>query len=522
MRLNDKEAMASFAATAAFKRTSQRWLALLQRSDSRLFMRLSSGVFWVFVGNLVWKLCTALSTIYIARILGRTGFGQLGMVLSTSRLFSVFASLRLGTMATKYVAQYRMVQPAKALRILDLTLYLAFVTCAVFALACVIVAPFLAQYSLQTPDLTLPLMIGGGLVFFLIYGNVLQHALAGFEAFRYIAYANIARGVLTCALCLPLAIWAGLIGVVWGYVLVAALCLGLVGWCLNRQRATLTVAIEVADVPAAPDADSECQVLWQYAAPGVLSGVVVAATMWYGRFLLTDGPDGFAQLGVFNAADQWRASVLFFPSVLTRVFLPILSESFGQHSQTDFVRKGTLSLQTVCMTAFPVAALVMALSESLVGMFGSDFQAAADVLPILMLSVFFHCLNQSVRQIYDSSGKRWVNLGMYVIWSLCYLSGSIYLVQLMGILGFAIAIVFADICLFTIQILYVEIAIAKSIFWNVKKIFLLSLISMIIILTCKMIFRAEISFLISILCIMLTVIYFINCFFPVSLYKKIL
>lgn len=351
----------------------------------------------------------------------------------------------------------------------------------------------------------------GGLVFFLIYGNVLQHALAGFEAFREIACVNIARGVLTCGLCLPLAIWAGLLGVVWGYVLVAALCLGLVGWFLKTRRTALSVAIEPMSEPAAAATGHERDVLWQFAAPGVLSGFVMVATMWYGRLLLTDAPDGFAQLGVFNAADQWRASVLFLPSVLTRVFLPILSESFGQHSQTDFVRKSSLSLQAVCMTAFPVAALVMALAEPLVGMFGRDYQAAADILPILMLSVFFHCLNQSVRQVYDSSGKRWINLGMYVIWSLCYLTGSTYLVQEMGPLGFAIAIVLADILLFAIQMTYAEMAIVRSVFGKIKNVFLISLINMMLILICKMTFEVGISFLISLSCIVLTCLYFMSC-----------
>ncbi len=304
--------MTSFSVTA-LKRVSTSWRTFLYRTDSRLFNRLSSGVFWMMVGNLSWKLCTALSMIYIARILGRTGFGQLGMVQSTAGLFSVFASLRLGTMATKYVAQYRESEPAKALRILDLTLYLGFATCAVFAIACVIAAPFLAKYRLQSPELTAPLMVGGALVFFLIYGNVLQHALAGFEAFREIACVSIARGVLTCALCLPLVIWGGLMGVVWGYVIVAMMCLGLVAWFLKAKRGVLLAAAETMLTRTGSAADNERHVLWQFAAPGVLSGFLVVATMWYGRLLLTDTPNGFAQLGVFNAADQWRASVLFLP-----------------------------------------------------------------------------------------------------------------------------------------------------------------------------------------------------------------
>jgi O-antigen/teichoic acid export membrane protein len=87
--------------------------------------RTTRGTFWSIAGaGVAQGLALGVSMIG-ARVLGREGFGELGIVTSTVGMFGVFAGLRLGTTATKYVAELRVTDPGRASKILSLSLWTA-------------------------------------------------------------------------------------------------------------------------------------------------------------------------------------------------------------------------------------------------------------------------------------------------------------------------------------------------------------------------------------------------------------
>ncbi|MCA9186974.1 MAG: oligosaccharide flippase family protein [Planctomycetales bacterium] len=425
---------------------------------TRLRDRVLRGVFWTIVGNAAWRACSAVSTIFVARILGVAAFGELGMIQSTTQMFSVFAAMRMGTTTTKYVAEYRRTDPHRAERLLRFTLKLGMATCFIFSLACFISSPWIAQYQLQRPELTLPLAIGSLLVLFLIYGNIQQHALVGFEAFQEIARVNAWRGALTPLLCIPLAYACGLPGALVGLIGVAIGTMVISRVYLNRQRRL--AGFPTTAIPA--DRGELWDVFAGFALPGLLMGALVAAVLWYGRTILLLADDGATKLGIFSAADQWRTSVIFFPSALSRVFLPILSESYGAREKDAFVRTSSINLLAGCLSTWPVALLVILLSYPLILLFGEQHLDAAAVLPVLMVSVFFHCMNQSLRQIYDGAGRRWLALVLYILWAAVYVGGAYYFIPRHGALGFAYTHVMADGLLFGLQIAVVEMWVAPG------------------------------------------------------------
>jgi O-antigen/teichoic acid export membrane protein len=54
-------------------------------------------------------------------MLGKTGYGELGMIQTTVGMFGVFAGFGLGVTATKHVAEFRRSDPARAGRIIGLS-----------------------------------------------------------------------------------------------------------------------------------------------------------------------------------------------------------------------------------------------------------------------------------------------------------------------------------------------------------------------------------------------------------------
>ena len=81
---------------------------------------------------------------------------------------------------------------------------------------------------------------------------------------------------------------------------------------------------------------SEWPILWKYALPSVLSGVLYFPAVWFANSMLVKQPGGYGELGLFNAANQLRMAVIFLPGLLTVAMLPILSEVYGRKNQSDF------------------------------------------------------------------------------------------------------------------------------------------------------------------------------------------
>ena len=69
--------------------------------------RLARGVFWSMAGAVISRGLMLAAWVLVARMLGKTGYGELGMIQSTVGMFGVFAGFGLGLSATKHVAEFR-------------------------------------------------------------------------------------------------------------------------------------------------------------------------------------------------------------------------------------------------------------------------------------------------------------------------------------------------------------------------------------------------------------------------------
>jgi len=95
--------------------------ALDRIESSPIGYRLARGVFWSMAGAVISRSLMLAATVLVARMLGKTGFGELGMIRTTVGMFGVFAGFGLGLTATKHVAEFRRSDPDRAGRIIGLS-----------------------------------------------------------------------------------------------------------------------------------------------------------------------------------------------------------------------------------------------------------------------------------------------------------------------------------------------------------------------------------------------------------------
>lgn len=425
--------------------------------------RLRSGFGWGAMAAFGWRALTAASSIIVARILGPTGFGELGILRSTANLFVIYAGFRLGTTATKHLAEFRESNPGRAGRILRMALAISAVFCALSAAILILGSGYIARTMLNNPDLALGLQIAGIFLFFQAYSSVRESILIGTENFKFFARINLIKGGLTATLIVPGAWFWGATGAIAALAFAAFLSyLALqhyVGKALRDFEISEKVPFRVWKV--------ELPLLWTFALPGLLAGAIAVTTLWWGRVVLTGTENGYAELGLFEAANQWRTMILFVPGILTQISLPILAETFGRDRESDFLQAVAFQFRAILLITLPLTVVVICFSEWLMLIFGEAYTASGPILPLLMGSVFLFALNQALRKVQHGAGRLWQNFQIQVAWALVFAvivlgSGADF-----NAVSLAWAFFSAEIVMMVVQLLYVEIVLARGILLKV-------------------------------------------------------
>jgi len=422
-----------------------------QTGRSKLRNRLKIGVFWTLLGTIGHRGFNAIASVVVARILGPAVFGQYVMVHTTVQLFTAFAGFRLGSTSTKYIAEFRESDPARAGRILALVVVATLASCGLLSVIVFVMSDWLAVNRLSRPQLATPIAIGALYLFLMMVGNVFQRTLAGFEDFRGIASVGIVRGVASLLVCIPLAHYYGLIGTIVALVLTASVAAVHVLYLVVRQTKSSQLIVPFRW----REMSQESSILFSFALPAMLTGFVLVVTAWQGRAMLMHSNNGDFELGVFSAADQFRLIVLFLPNAIGNVVLPLLSKSSADDQSGEFEYTFLLNMQMVQRIAMPAALFGIAATSGLVAVFGAKYVAAEPVIPVVMLAVFVYSLNQAVRQAFTATTRLYTNLMMHIIWGAVFIVCCAYFVPRHGAIGFAWVHVIADGILLLLQLGYV-------------------------------------------------------------------
>lgn len=367
-------------------------------ASESLTTRFAIGAFWALAGAVVSRGLTLASSVLAGRLLGTTGFGEIGMVQSTQGLFGVVAGAGLGLAATKFVAEFRSTDPAKTGRCVKLATSIALIAGAVMALGLLALSDVMAATVLSAPHLTTELRLASGLVLFGTLNGVQTGALVGFGDFRTLAVLNAIRGVCLCSFLITGIAVAGVRGGVVGLVLTEAIAV-LANHVALRRVLPATVAR-----PDRRAAWGELVVMVRFSGLSLLGSVCTMSAMWFANLVLVAQPDGYAALGVFNAAERWRQLLLFLPASFSPVILTMLSNLHGRSEPDAYRRLFGLNLAvTVGVVVVPSLA-VMWWAAPAMGLFGDAYAGGRATLVILSASSVAVVLNNLFGQVLVSRG----------------------------------------------------------------------------------------------------------------------
>jgi O-antigen/teichoic acid export membrane protein len=389
--------------------------SLTQRAiDAPLVRRFAYGAVWNTLATAASRVLMLLAMIYAARVLGRELTGRLGAVQNTMGMFGVFAGCGLGIAATKFVAEFRRTDPARAGRIIAWTQMSAALLGGLFAFGCMVLSPWLSAHVLAEPRLALPLQSAAALVFCNTLQGVQTGALIGFEAFRAVAVVNAIGGLCTIALVTIGTSYAGLDGAVLGLVLTAAI------QAIVGQIAIRTVARSEATPLVFHAAWKETGMLVRFSLPVAAAALTVIPTEWAVTAMLTNQPGGYAELGLYSAAGQWFNALLLMPMIVGQAVLPMLSERWSHGDRRGFVRLLFLAMASNAAVVFPLVVAGWFGSGWLMTQMGAEFADGTGVLCILLTTTLVMALVAPVGNSLQASGRSGISLMLNLAWAVTY------------------------------------------------------------------------------------------------------
>jgi len=405
------------------------WLKL---EASPLIERLLHGAFWSMTGTLVSRACGLAAAIVAARIIGKMVYGELGIIQSTVGMFGTLAGFGMGTTASKFVAELRLSNPAKAGRIIALSSLLSWAISLALAGLLLVLAPWLCVHTLAAPGLVNSLRISAPLLVLSGINGAQLGVLGGFEAFKSIARVTLLTGLLNFPFIVAGALLFGLPGILWGMILAQAAGCVLNRFALNAQARRFNIPIHYASCL------SEFPILWQFSIPAVAAEILMSAVNWATATMLVRQANGYAEMGAFSAANQWFNAAMWIPFMFNGVVLPVLAERLGANDQPAVVRLLKMTVKINATIVLPLMVFGCLLSPLIMASYGPGFRASWPTLVMVLITASLLGFELPVGQLIAASGRMWLGFFSNLGWGLVFLVSTPLLLRL-GWGGFGLA-----------------------------------------------------------------------------------
>ncbi|HYJ61471.1 MAG TPA: oligosaccharide flippase family protein [Actinomycetota bacterium] len=353
--------------------------------------RFLGGATWLLVGAGIGRAINLAGTIWVTRELTGPAFGRLTYLQTVVAFIVAIAVLGLNVAVTKAAALARAEDPARVGQLIGLTTRVVLVGSAVLAIAMTAARTPLARL-LESPELADQVVLASLAIIAGAATAAITGALVGLEAFRTIAFVSTTRGVLAAALTVVGAVASGLEGAIAGWA--AAECLAAVIGFVALARACRGAGVVLSTERPRRSWAS----LHPVAIPALASTIAVGFALVFGQRYLADRPTGFQEVAEFNLAYRWSLAVLFVPSTIAPVLLPILTNLRATGASGTFLRllRSNLWL-TAALTALPATALIL-LREPILGLSGGAYETGAVTFSILMVATIPTALNGTLSQ----------------------------------------------------------------------------------------------------------------------------
>jgi O-antigen/teichoic acid export membrane protein len=397
---------------------------------------LINNSFWALFGNIIGKGLAMAAGIFVARFLGNEIFGEYGMIRNTLMSIAILSTFGLGFTSTKFIAEYKNRNPEYLNKIVQYSNYITLLISSVMAIALFVSATYITDTILEASHLAVPLRLVSIWIVFNAITTTQIGILAGLNAFKGMARVNTIIGIITFLSSFILT---------YLYQLNGALTALLLSQILN---CILNFNLLKKNMPKNIDNNVNNKLLLRkiliFSLPVAIQESLFPLTLWIISLLLIRLTN-YGELGVFVAAMQWNALILFVPGILRNVVLSHLSESIGDKKKHDRSMKIILVINFL-MTFIPFL-IVFIFSDFISSFYGPSFSGLSKVINIAVFTTILSSIYNVYAQAYLSKGKNWLMLRLRLFRDIGIISVAFFLISKSNGKDGAISIVISSLIL---------------------------------------------------------------------------
>jgi O-antigen/teichoic acid export membrane protein len=169
---------------------------------------------------------------------------------------------------------------------------------------------------------------------------------------------------------------------------------------------------------------AELSALWKFTVPALIVGMAFMPATWAANAMLVRQENGYAEMGVFNAATQWRNAYQFIPSIIYTAAFPVLSQLLANKDQASFKKLALAQLGSsvgivalLFVGAIPLAPMLMA-------SFGSQFAGHTRVFVLTTVNAVPFTFSSVAGALMLAANKPWWAAAGALLWAAVLLAAA--------------------------------------------------------------------------------------------------
>jgi len=370
-------------------------LAVYLKSNKGFFNALSLGTLSSFLSQGF----NFVTIILITRALGETAMGHFAMTQSIVIMLITFGILGQNISSSALTGKFRRRYPNHLGQLIGNSYLLTTLMTLLVILAYVCLSGKLFPIALITQEGSFFLKVVILIWFTGMTFDMLQAStLIGLESFRYLVKTDLLKGLFSILVILPLALFLGLTGAFAGYAVSSLIGVLLNQWFIRKELAKHNARIEFSFNPVLV-----LRIL-KIGLPVFVAALFISPTIWLTNRLVFDAENGPSVLGIIFVCRQLLVLLQFVPVQISRVALPLITNSKGAPEEHTIKR---LSLLTSLLACILLASAGILLEDNILAAYGLDPEVSLMPYRITIVTLFFSATNMIIGQFAIAGRSPW-------------------------------------------------------------------------------------------------------------------
>lgn len=416
--------------TAVTSRAAQLARSVRSLRSSPTARRLAITALWSAVGDSLSKGLLLISLVAVARILGKEGYGQFGLIRTTIGMFATVGGVGLGLTANRYVARFRITDPHYSGQIIGSSYLLASAFGALTGTILFLMSGYVARDTFGVPQLQPDLRLAALLLLLGAVNGAQIGILQGLEAYRRLALGATIQGVIALVSFITGAYYfalSGALGALLAYTLAGILIDHVL---IHRELRQQSISVSYRGL------NRVLPLFLGFSVPAALTGIAVAPFKWWSETMLAK-TSGFQDLGVFHAS---MTTMNVFLALVSTLNAPLISLTANLQDKRDSPRLHYVNLYGSWYLFLLLACPLLLFPDIPSLLFGERYAGVEFRAVTLVMLLYCGLLvyYQGIMRVVAQYGSMW--LGFFT--NLCEgasLLAAFYLLSDERVLGLALA-----------------------------------------------------------------------------------